>query len=304
MRNPRVYVGTWGKYNSGSIAGGWIGLSDCKDYQDFLRKCRALHKGEHDPEYMIQDTEDFPDGLTCGDWLSEPDFNDVMQACRDEECEDSLDNAIGALMEACAGPAEGAPAPSKPTGDKAMLEEYLAEFEKVWHGDKRMMDYEKSVFSSAVRLENGGLLYFEKPSIECRFCFHDEGPDYEFYKKLTSKEERMRQYFLDQNLSKFDEDIEALKHPESDGRTWYIQRASYNSQTEPLNLWGYTRIDEWDLKSRPSWYGEVCKMSDADRQTILAGLQAERAKFDKRLQTYLKRYGVSKLHTWTYWADA
>jgi hypothetical protein len=45
-------------------------------------------------------------------------------------------------------------------------------------------------------------------------------------------------------------------------------------------------------------------MCDEDRLAILEGLKREREKFDKRLQTYLKRYGTSKIRTWTYWADA
>lgn len=36
----------------------------------------------------------------------------------------------------------------------------------------------------------------------------------------------------------------------------------------------------------------------------LAELGRVRKAFRKRLDTYLKRYGVSKLHTWSYWADA
>jgi hypothetical protein len=83
-----------------------------------------------------------------------------------------------------------------------------------------------------------------------------------------------------------------------------MQRASYSGQSAPLNIWNYVAIDEWDLKNHPSWYGDVEPMTVEDRQAILAGLKREREKFEKRLQTYLKRYGVSKIRTWTYWADA
>lgn len=36
----------------------------------------------------------------------------------------------------------------------------------------------------------------------------------------------------------------------------------------------------------------------------LAGLARVRKAFRKRLDTYLKRYGTKKLHTWSYWANA
>ena len=32
----RCYVGTYGKYNAGSLAGAWLDLSDYPTYQDFL----------------------------------------------------------------------------------------------------------------------------------------------------------------------------------------------------------------------------------------------------------------------------
>ena len=53
-----VYVGTFGKYNNGSIAGAWIDLED-HDEESFAEAIRELHKDEADPEYMYQDREGF-----------------------------------------------------------------------------------------------------------------------------------------------------------------------------------------------------------------------------------------------------
>ena len=78
MCEAKVYVGTYAKYNSGSIAGAWISLAECENYGQFLSKCKDVHKDERDPEFMIQDTEDFPDGLSCMEWISEQDFNDSL----------------------------------------------------------------------------------------------------------------------------------------------------------------------------------------------------------------------------------
>ena len=57
---PRLYVGTYAKYNAGSIGGAWLTLSDYADREDFLAACRELHKDEGDPELMFQDFEGFP----------------------------------------------------------------------------------------------------------------------------------------------------------------------------------------------------------------------------------------------------
>lgn len=58
--SPRIYVGTFAKYNSGSIAGQWVDLDQFTCTDDFLAHCRDIHKNESDPEMMFQDFEGFP----------------------------------------------------------------------------------------------------------------------------------------------------------------------------------------------------------------------------------------------------
>lgn len=58
--SPRVYVGTYAKYNNGNLTGSWLALSDYADREAFLEAARELHKDESDPELMFQDFEGFP----------------------------------------------------------------------------------------------------------------------------------------------------------------------------------------------------------------------------------------------------
>lgn len=61
---PSVYVGTYAKYNNGSIAGEWINLlDDVTDRDDFYEKIAELHSDEADPEFMFQDWENVPHGM-------------------------------------------------------------------------------------------------------------------------------------------------------------------------------------------------------------------------------------------------
>lgn len=53
----KIYVGTYAKYNNGSIFGEWLTLSDYSDLEEFYDACRELHKDEEDPEFMFQDYE-------------------------------------------------------------------------------------------------------------------------------------------------------------------------------------------------------------------------------------------------------
>ena len=57
---PKIYVGTYAKYNNGSIEGKWITISDYNTYEEFVDACRELHSDEKDPEFMVQDYENCP----------------------------------------------------------------------------------------------------------------------------------------------------------------------------------------------------------------------------------------------------
>lgn len=57
MVNLSVYVGTYQKYNEGSLFGKWIDLSNYSNLSEFYKEIRELHKDEDDPEFMFQDYE-------------------------------------------------------------------------------------------------------------------------------------------------------------------------------------------------------------------------------------------------------
>lgn len=334
----RVYVGTYAKYNSGSLAGAWINLDDCADYSEFLAKCRATHKDERDPEFMIQDAEAFPDGLSCMEWLSEAEFNDVKAAMKEEaEVEapvasytvvDYSEKAIAvtgdtraisdqlkalggrfnprlscgagwifskrkeaevrALLagsqistaKAEAKKEEGAPF-------VAALNEWLET-----KADKLERKNASKWYAAAVKLPEGYLV-LQKPSIKNKFCFHDEGPGYETYQYLHKKEDNMRRYFLNENLRELQEEIALLKN---EGETMFVVCGEFRDNRVSIKNWRGIQY---------LWSGTTKReMTANERAEILAAKTYVLDGFKKRLDTYLKRYGVSKIHTWTYWADA
>lgn len=54
--NCEVYVGTYAKYNNGSIAGKWVDLTAFEDYDEFIDYCKELHHDEPEAEFMFQDS--------------------------------------------------------------------------------------------------------------------------------------------------------------------------------------------------------------------------------------------------------
>ena len=66
-----VYCGTYHKYNSGSLKGKWIDLSDFDSLEDFYKYCAEIHSDEEDPEFMFQDWESPIDGLISESYIDE-----------------------------------------------------------------------------------------------------------------------------------------------------------------------------------------------------------------------------------------
>lgn len=61
VKNPSVYVGTYGKYNEGSLDGEWVDITEFDSYEDFIDYCRKLHGDENSAELMFQDFAGFPE---------------------------------------------------------------------------------------------------------------------------------------------------------------------------------------------------------------------------------------------------
>ena len=67
----RIYVGTYHKYNCGSIEGEWLDCENYGDKDEFYEACAELHKDEEDPEFMFQDWEEIPEGMVSESHVDE-----------------------------------------------------------------------------------------------------------------------------------------------------------------------------------------------------------------------------------------
>lgn len=330
MTDPKIYVGTYAKYNAGDLSGDWLSLRDYATYEDLIEACLELHSDEADPELMIQDCEDFPDGLTVGESISREEFDDIKKALQEESAGvpaysiiDYSDKAIAvtgdtrkiaAELRALGGRFNSrlscGPGWIFSARKRAEIEALLAGShsntqarpEKVGKGRKTLEEWAKGqqdpedimkCYDSAVKLADGVVL-FDRPRIETKFCFRDEGPDCEFYKELGSDENLLRDYFIRENM-----DQQRIAEPD-EGKDMYIIRYYGDNRTGRE----YVHFCRWpeDLNLRRE--DIIRKATDEERRQYLAELARVRKAFRKRLDTYLKRYGVSKLHTWSYWANA
>ena len=167
--------------------------------------------------------------------------------------------------------------------------------ENIWKGSKSMIAYACHKISDCYETEKGYLIEFEKPSIKKDFCF---GYD-DFYSnqdnadKMADHARTNEKYFIDRNLDEINKLIKSLEEAEK-----VYARKGYD---EAVNLRGlvfekYLRTYEFER--------EKCEeLSGADVAGLIKMAKNERRKFEKRLGTYLKRYGLSKLNVWTYYRD-
>jgi antirestriction protein len=97
--HPAVYVGTYAKYNDGSLFGMWVDLVKCGDFDTFMEVCHNLHADEEDPELMYQDYECFPGAWYSESGIDEERFDKILEFADldddDREAFEAFSDAFG-----------------------------------------------------------------------------------------------------------------------------------------------------------------------------------------------------------------
>lgn len=221
-------------------------------------------------------------------WYSKdtPENREFLQSIGDGEKIESLQDAKNTL--------------------KNCVAEYVQRKNAQWPGY-----YKENELAGACELKNGFILGRRKEGIKTRFCFHDEGPDYDFYKELKSEEEKMHRYFMQENLSDFDFYLDLLRKAKNKESTFPKYVGAYlenETKTAVLTFRNYSDLTgEFEIEKglekherEPNFY----TLDAEELETVLQMVEKTKADFEKRLNTWWKKYGAEKLHTWTYWADA
>lgn len=265
LAGMRVYVGTYHKYNEGSIAGAWLNLEDYNDKAEFMEACRRLHKDEADPEFMFQDWEGVPS------WMIR---------------ESSIDAELWEYQ------------PEKETGGQSKAE-IRAILEKVLP-DGRDIDYYTNKTARIVEAEG---LYFDipKPTIQTRFCHPDEpAEEVEAWREAV----RTYDYFRRENMADLEGFIKFLKEGELGRPCQGFKGACIAGLFIYRDYNGLWRFGNNSDRFYMTADNKATPMDEETRQALLAGYKEVAKTFEKRLSAWWKRYGADKLHVWTYWQDA
>lgn len=194
------------------------------------------------------------------------------------------------------------------------------------------VNYYKNSVSDVLKIDDKFIL-FDKPSIKTHFCFgHGQNG-------LSTQEETDRacdmahhartneKYFLNENLEDINKKIAVIEayinspdnmaeYLEKNYKDIFYYTSHRYSCKKPYLMYQNYKIDEQVYYSFMDDYEKndyleieqhkqyfIREIAINEMQEILNILISEKQKFEKRLQTYLKRYGLTKIQSWSYLVD-
>lgn len=207
------------------------------------------------------------------------------------------------------------------TFDKALIR---AELCKAWKSEK-MVDYCTKQIASVAILPDGGIVTIEKQGIEKRFCFGESGYDMDDALKSAHHARTSEDYFKAENMKEFNSWVEDLENVLNGSESNYyrykvvIFDRAYTGQTDDCRL---RNIRFYRLHEIIDAFGGSCNLekikggkihidcrdghvaTDEEINCILEAYKTARDAHEKRVDMYLKKYGLTQVRSWTYWRDA
>lgn len=197
---------------------------------------------------------------------------------------------------------------------KELKAAYTEELKKAWDDDKMVKYCSKS---TAFVIEHNGALYgIEKPKIETSFCFGygingiADTEQERTAEAMAETARKSKEYFINQNLENLNRWIKSLQKILDDmGKNWakgshprYMIETGehYGGQKEDCRLRYYSIVDTFNTFD--GTMGKICNDTELIKK-LIAGYEEVKTEFIKRLNAYLKRYGMSKVKTWSYLSD-
>ena len=193
----------------------------------------------------------------------------------------------------------------KETQEK-LREEFKTLLSGVWNGSERMINHCNKSADVIYKTSKGFILSVDKQNIKKHFCFgysdsRYDTEDFDRANKMAHHAKTSVDYFREENLSELKHIIEIYeKNPQ--GLTFYF-RNHYHSQPDNI-LKCVEGFHYWEIPSDINDTSKYVLLTEDDIKLVVAAYKKELELFTKRLDTYIKRYGLSKVRTWSYWQDA
>lgn len=189
--------------------------------------------------------------------------------------------------------------------EKDLKAKYVELETRKWNNDAKMVKYLEKEFLSAVEVA-GGMIVFQKPRIEKHYCYSYDEFQYDTVQIAQDKCNAIRNdfnAFLNANLRDINRRIDAFIRKVDEGNTgydkvWIIDNYCNNDEyTKYLKGWTIENEDDIKFRFEEGTY-RVAELGEV--KAILNAYKAMKEYMIKKCKTYWKRYGGTKLRTWTY----
>ena len=174
-----------------------------------------------------------------------------------------------------------------------LKQQYEQELIKKYGPDGWTVDYTMKRIQRVVELSDGSLYAIEKKPIETTFCYGygwsgvvADREEMEAARDLARQARTNEDFFIEENMKEFSIfDSAELRH----------QKVGLRGGKIKSPVWSYGVVEYDDEEFQP--------LSAEDEAILRQAYEEEKAVHLKKIKTYLKRYGLSKVNSWSYLVD-
>lgn len=169
-------------------------------------------------------------------------------------------------------------------------------------GDKWSEDFFVNYHSSFMEAR-GGIVGFNKPTIQKEFWIAEYGHDFDEKQELASDLSSDVHAWVDNNMNdaesaRIHSQISDILNGEKQG---FVMMVPSGDNTDELSI-SIETPGKWNTR----YFDDVPdseKLSEEEMEEVLEYCERDMEKFQKRINTYLKKYGMPKYAFRTFWGD-
>lgn len=175
---------------------------------------------------------------------------------------------------------------------------YLKELGKVWKSESMIIHCLKNT-SEVVILSDEKIIPLDKPRISTDFCFgygmylRSSEEESDHANKLAAKILNDEKFFINENLKELEKYLKILKS----SRPIYIVKKYSESDL----IYGWTNGIREGEENRLGKDIYICNV--INQKKLIEGYEKVITDFKKRLNTYIKKFGLTKVNSWSYLRD-
>ena len=203
---------------------------------------------------------------------------------------------------------------------KGFIEDYEKALHGVWSSPK-MIDYCVKKVDNVVKLDNGFLIAIDKESIKKDFCFgyslsRYDSEDFDRANEMARYAGESENYFYNENMKHFRSLYDDLTYGEyhpavctqyylNDESGAVIKSLAFLKGWEVCEMFGGScYMDKVGGTTGTARGREYYILTKDDIAKVVAGVELAMKNHEKRVNTYLKKYGTKHVNSWSYWQDA